>query len=195
VIAPVAGLGVSFLIGGPVGWVAGLGAAAAVWRVLSSMEPAPVRRRRQALEAGLPHVVDLLACCLSAGASTSAAVALVARVVPPPPSEELYAIAHRLALGGEPALVWADVGRHPQWGQLGRSLARAIESGSSVSGALHRLAGDLRRDSRARVEARARGVGVRAAAPLGLCLLPAFILIGVVPLVAASMTSLLSTLE
>ena len=35
------------------------------------------------------------------------------------------------------------------------------------------------------VEERARAVGVKAAVPLGLCLLPAFVLIGVVPLVVA----------
>ena len=50
-----------------------------------------------------------------------------------------------------------------------------------------RLAVDLRRGARARVEARARAVGVRAALPLGLCLLPAFVLLGVVPLVAGSL--------
>ena len=47
--------------------------------------------------------------------------------------------------------------------------------------------------SRSEAEARARTVGVRAAAPLGLCLLPAFVLVGVVPLVAGTVASLLGT--
>jgi hypothetical protein len=40
------------------------------------------------------------------------------------------------------------------------------------------------------VEERARSVGVKAAVPLGLCLLPAFVLVGVVPLVVSLLTSL-----
>jgi hypothetical protein len=40
------------------------------------------------------------------------------------------------------------------------------------------------------VEERARGVGVRAAVPLGLCLLPSFVLLGVVPLVVSLLQSL-----
>jgi hypothetical protein len=54
-----------------------------------------------------------------------------------------------------------------------------------------RLAEDLRRRDRADVESRARSVGVKAALPLGLCLLPAFVLVGVVPLVAGSVSVLL----
>ena len=37
---------------------------------------------------------------------------------------------------------------------------------------------------------RARAVGVKAAVPLGLCLLPAFVLVGIVPVVAALLTNL-----
>jgi hypothetical protein len=54
-----------------------------------------------------------------------------------------------------------------------------------------RLSDDLRRQVRAEVESRARAVGVKAALPLGTCLLPAFVLVGVVPLVAGSVSVLL----
>jgi hypothetical protein len=40
------------------------------------------------------------------------------------------------------------------------------------------------------VEDKARRVGVLAAVPLGLCLLPAFLLIGIVPVVAGLLTAL-----
>ncbi|WP_278257626.1 hypothetical protein [Nocardioides convexus] len=40
----------------------------------------------------------------------------------------------------------------------------------------------LARHARAEVEDRARAVGVRAAVPLGLCLLPSFLVLGIVPL-------------
>ena len=50
--------------------------------------------------------------------------------------------------------------------------------------AVARLAEALAEDARGDVEDRARAVGVKAALPLGLCLLPAFVLLGIVPVVA-----------
>ena len=44
--------------------------------------------------------------------------------------------------------------------------------------------GPAAQTARADVETRARAVGVKAVVPLGVCLLPAFVLVGVVPLVA-----------
>ena len=41
-----------------------------------------------------------------------------------------------------------------------------------------------------RTEERARSVGVKAAVPLGLCLLPSFVLLGIVPLAVSLMQSL-----
>jgi pilus assembly protein TadC len=62
-------------------------------------------------------------------------------------------------------------------------MARAQRSGAPVVAAVERLSDELARRSRAEVEDRARAVGVRAAVPLGVCLLPAFLLLGIVPLV------------
>ena len=59
---------------------------------------------------------------------------------------------------------------------------------AAMANAMAAHADDLRQASRSRVEARARAVGVRAALPLGVCLLPAFVLLGVVPLVAGSLS-------
>ena len=56
--------------------------------------------------------------------------------------------------------------------------------------AVHRLAEELRERARADVEARARSIEVKAAAPLGLCLLPAFVVLGVVPMVVGVFTSM-----
>ena len=186
-----AGFGALMLVGGWLGLAAGLVCAAVVWRILGRMEPAAVRRRRERLERALPHAVDLIAASLAVGSSPTTAVQLVAEAVDPPMRDELAAVTSRLALGVDPVRVWSEVGRHPTLGPLGRRLVRAIDTGSSVSEAMHRLAEDLRRDARADAEARARAVGVKAAAPLGLCLLPAFILVGVVPLVAGSVAMLL----
>ncbi|HET6651193.1 MAG TPA: type II secretion system F family protein [Nocardioides sp.] len=183
-------LAVTLFIGGPVGL--GMGAVAAVGSHLAvrRMEPPAARRRREALVAGLPHVVDLLAACLAAGQSPGTAIDEVAAVVTGPLRDELAAVSARLRLGVDPVTVWRELSRHPELGVWGRCMLRAADSGASVADAMARLAEDLRLSARAAVEARARAVGVRAALPLGACLLPAFVLLGVVPLVAGSLSVL-----
>jgi pilus assembly protein TadC len=75
---------------------------------------------------------------------------------------------------------------HPQLGPLGRAVHRSSETGASVADALARLGSELRDGRRAQQEALARAVEVKASVPLGLCLLPAFVLIGIVPMIAGS---------
>ena len=69
-------------------------------------------------------------------------------------------------------------------------MVRAHRSGAPVTDEVARLAEELDGRARARVEDRARTVGVKAAVPLGVCLLPSFLLIGIVPLVAGLLRSL-----
>lgn len=183
-------LGAVLFVGGPVGAAVGLLAGLLCWWLTGRMEPSSVRRRRERLVASVPHAVDLMAACLAAGLSPGAAVQQLAEVVDAPLADELGALTARLRLGTDPATVWRDLARHPQLGGLGRTVSRAVASGASVADAMQRLADDLRSHSRADVERRARAVGVQAALPLGACLLPSFVLIGVVPLVAGSVSVL-----
>jgi Flp pilus assembly protein TadB len=183
-----AGLGAALFVGGLVGLVVGAVAGLAVAAWLRRLEPASARRRREAIDQALPLAVDLLASCLAAGQAPAAALQQVAGVIDDPLCDELQEIATRLRLGADPVAVWRDVAAHPQLGSWGRTVLRAVDSGASVADAMVAHADDLRQASRSRVEARARAVGVRAALPLGVCLLPAFVLLGVVPLVAGSLS-------
>jgi Flp pilus assembly protein TadB len=179
------------LVGGSLGIAAGAVVAVVAGRAVARMEPPAARRHREALEAGLPQAVDLLAACLAAGRAPGPAVAEVADALDGPLADLLAGVAVRLRLGADPVTVWRELAGHPQLGRLGRCVLRAVDSGASVADAMTRLAEDLRRDARARVEGRARAVGVKAALPLGLCMLPAFVLVGVVPLVVGSLSALL----
>jgi Flp pilus assembly protein TadB len=180
-----------FFLGGPPGAVGAAVAAVASWWGTGRLEPPAVRRRRERLAASVPEAVDLMAACLTAGLPPGAALDEVSAAVQPPLADELAALSTRLRVGVDPVSVWRDLSRHPQLGGLGRTVSRAVESGSSVADAMLRLAEDLRRDTRAQLESRARAVGVKAALPLGICLLPAFVLVGVVPLVAGSVSVLI----
>jgi len=177
-------------VGGPVGLAAGIAAAVIGWRVLGGVESPAERRRREELERDLPTAVHLLGACLAAGAATTGALELVAGALPGAVADELQVVRHRLALGVDPVAVWRAVARHPQLRPLGRSLARAHQSGASVAAAVEALAADLVAESRGRTDALARSVEVRAAAPLGACFLPAFVLLGVVPMVVGVFSSM-----
>lgn len=164
-----------------------------VWLRSRHWESSGERRRRATLEAELPHVVDLLTAALEAGAAPTTVLPQVAGVVDPAMGAELRRYTTRLALGTDPVTVWASMAVHPQLGRLGVTLHRSAHSGAPVAAALGRLGEDLRARQRAAVEERVRQVEVRAAVPLGVCLLPAFVLVGVVPLVAGSVAGLVAT--
>lgn len=86
---------------------------------------------------------------------------------------------------GSGADAWAAIDEDESLAPLARALVRSQVSGASVVQAVERLADELERESLARAEDAARRVGVAAAIPLGVCLLPAFMLLGVVPTVAS----------
>ena len=185
-----AALAVLLVVPGTPGVLLAAVVGVAVWWRSRHWESGAVRRRRARLEAELPHVVDLMTAALGAGAAPTTALSLVAEVVDEPMAGELRSWTTRLALGTDPVTVWASMARHPQLGRLGATLHRSAESGAPVAAALLRLSEDLRARRRSVVEERVRQVEVRAAVPLGVCLLPSFVLVGVVPLVAGSVAGL-----
>lgn len=190
VVSPLAGAAALLVANGALGVVLALVAGVGCWIGIARLEPPGTRREREQAARDLPHLVQLLAAALAAGAAPVSAIEAVAEAAPGPVAGRLAAAASRLRLGADPAEVWSDLARAPSLGPLGRTLGRAHDSGASVSVAMSRLAEELARVARSDVESRARSVGVKAAVPLGLCLLPCFLLIGVVPLAAGLLTSL-----
>ncbi|MQA78065.1 MAG: hypothetical protein GEV10_06240 [Streptosporangiales bacterium] len=172
------------LVGLPWGAVVGAACAVACHVVLGRLEPSRVRRRRQRLAGDLPVTVDLMAACLRSGSTPVAAAEAVSRAVGGPVGDALHGVVSLLRLGGDPAESWSVLAKDEALATLGRAMARAMSSGAPVSAALDHVATEARERRRLLAEEAARKVGVRAAAPLGLCFLPAFVLLGVVPVVA-----------
>ncbi|NHB85425.1 hypothetical protein G7085_14540 [Tessaracoccus sp. HDW20] len=67
---------------------------------------------------------------------------------------------------------------------MARDVARAERSGTALADVLRTHAEDARRDCHDEAQKAARRVGVRSVVPLMVCFLPAFILVGVVPIIA-----------
>ena len=84
-------------------------------------------------------------------------------------------------------------GRAP-WTRSGRAETTLATTSpvTTAAAAVARLAADARAQSRAEGEQRARRVGVLVVAPLGLCFLPAFVLLGLVPMLLSLAGDLLS---
>lgn len=189
-LAVLAGLAAATFLSGPLTWPAGVVAALGTWVAIGRAESPSDRRLREAARRDLPHVVGLLADALRAGQSPEGALTLVAEALPGPAGDRLGAVVARLRLGLDAETVWADLAADPALAPLGRTLARAHATGASVVLAVDRLATSLAEDHRGAVEDRARAVGVKAALPLGLCLLPSFVLLGIVPVVAGMLGTL-----
>lgn len=183
-VGGLAGFVCALLVGGPVGWAAGAVVAVGCVRVLSRLEPRAVRLRRARILTELPIAIDLLAACLRGGGAWHESVEAVADAVGGPLGTDLARVAARIRLGADPAEEWLSLASDPTLAPLGRAAARAATGGAPLAATLARLARDQRRTARAAASARARTAGVRAVAPLGLCFLPAFVLLGIVPAVA-----------
>ena len=170
------------------GWLGVAAAAVAVVvarRVLASVEAPSARRDREEVERTLPHLIDLFASTLRAGAEPVAGLAKVCDALPGPAADRLSPVVERSRWGAGGAEAWEAIAGDVVLAPLARTMLRSQRSGASVVQAVERLADELQRGAMARAEDAARRVGVAAAVPLGVCLLPAFLLLGVVPTVAS----------
>ncbi|MGL5859607.1 MAG: type II secretion system F family protein [Angustibacter sp.] len=126
-------------------------------------------------------LLELVAAALGAGLPTAVAVeeAYAATEHPPPPQVRAAVRAMRRGVPCEQA--WADVGTEHQ--PLGRALLVAELSGASIEPILRSAAMDHRAHRGRAAQIAARGLAVRLVVPLGLTVLPAFVLLGIAPVV------------
>jgi pilus assembly protein TadC len=175
------------LVGGVVGAVAGLVVGAGMWRwrlrqaAVAGTEADMDARQEAARQ--LPLAADLLAACIAAGAGPVIAAQAVGEALGGSVGEALARGAAEVRLGGEPGEAWRRLAATPGAGALARLLERADISGLPAAGPVARLAADARADWARTATARARRAGVMVTAPVGLCFLPAFITVGVLPVV------------
>jgi Flp pilus assembly protein TadB len=171
-------------VDGPAGWFLGFAVGGATWFGVDRLEPAAVIRRRQRIAAAVPLAAELLAAAVAAGAPPDRAADAVGEAIDGPLGEALSVAAAATRVGADPGSAWRGLLGDPVTRPLARAMLRSAARGASPVSALDRVARDARDTARWAAEAKARSVGAKAAAPLGLCFLPAFVLVGIVPLVA-----------
>ena len=182
--ALITAVGALLLIGLPWGIAPAAIAFYAIPRALSRLEPAATKQRTAHITRDLPLAVDLLTACLRAGRPPQHALTLVATAVPGPLADVFTKIAHHLALGADPADAWSHLRSEPACAPVARAIDRSIRSGAPLSKTLEHLADDTRQSHHHAADQQARAAESRSALPLGLCFLPAFILLSIVPTIA-----------
>ena len=173
--AAVSGLLVTIAAGPLAGGVV----AVAVWWFLRR-----ARRPPQVDPMTVAAAWDLLAACLRAGLPVPTAMTVVAGELPPDAASALRSSAELLALGADPATAWEPATSNQDTAPLARGARRAAQSGTALADLVTDLAASVRATAADNAEATAQRAGVLITAPLGLCFLPAFVCLGVAPVIA-----------
>jgi pilus assembly protein TadC len=118
------------------------------------------------------------------------AAVVTAPSAPPRLAEILRRAADLLMLGADPATAWSAPTRlaggsiDAQIDALLRLARRSASSGAALADGVAELAAQCRHDAAHAADATAERAAVLIAGPLGLCFLPAFVCLGIVPVVA-----------
>lgn len=152
------------------------------------------RRRRAGVNTANQDVTEslvLLALGYRSGLSTPDVLEAVAAHAPGAAAHDLRQVAAALRWGASESEAWGSVSK--AWAPAARAVALAHSAGVPPGPLLLRAADDLGLSQLERLEVEAAKVSVRLVLPLGLVLLPAFVLTTVVPIVAALARQVLSS--
>lgn len=153
------------------------------------------RSQRLALDGArrqsIPELVDLFRLAVGAGFSVHQVVDVVYPRAPEVFVPALTELRRRVSLGqrlGDALDVFDDLGESAR--PLAMALRSAAFDGIALEPALERVAADARLQRRRWAELHARRLPVQLLFPLIVCILPAFGLLAIVPLVLSAMSSL-----
>lgn len=134
----------------------------------------------------VPMILELVAAMLDSGAGLGRSLELIAGCASPQLSRSLRTVVAALDIGTDWETAWRSSGQKcAEAHKLKDSLAFAALTGAPSSAILYAQAARLRREQFRKAEKRAAALGVKLVIPLGLCSLPAFICLGVVPVLLA----------
>lgn len=192
VVSSVAGALTGLLLG-PLLLVASPLLAWAGYRLPRTLLRARLRNRREAVSAALPDAADLLVLAVRAGLNIPLALRRTAGHVVGPLGEELRRAVRDVDLGAPLAEALAGLSLRCGGGEveaLASVLLGSERFGAPVASSLEAFARDLAARRRTAAEERARRAPVRMLVPLVFLILPAFILMTVVPLFLGAFRSL-----
>lgn len=126
---------------------------------------------------------ELLAVCLQIGLPVAAAVNAAAERLTGGSGRQLRRVAGLLELGADPLAAWRDAETLPALATFARAAGRAAGTGAALAQVARTESTRIRVDLIDTAEARAQRAAVHITGPLGLCFLPAFLVLGITPVV------------
>ncbi|ACZ29365.1 type II secretion system protein [Xylanimonas cellulosilytica DSM 15894] len=135
-------------------------------------------------------VLELLGAALRAGAGVPRAIETVAQAVGGADGAALARVASALRLGAAWTVAWEGV--PPRLDVVARALRPAWDEGAAPGEALTAAGEELRRARRDATRTAAGRLAVQLVLPLGTCFLPAFVLVGLAPVLLALGSGLLA---
>lgn len=162
-----------------------LGLASSPWLVLRSPAAGADRVAVQPQVRLDPAVLaDLLGVTIASGAPVPEALLAVGRSIPGDQGRRVARIAALLRLGSAWNAAWDDAG--DELAEIGAALRPAWEDGVAPETLLAHVARQVRQGRADAARDAAARLGVRLVLPMGLCWLPAFVLIGLAPVVLSA---------
>lgn len=139
------------------------------------------RPAAQPMPAEAALALALTGAALRAGMPVPDAIELAAPAARDP--TPLTRVAGLLRLGATAEQAWSVLTPIPGWSSIAVLAARSGHSGAKLADACERSAAELRKQQRTEAVSRAQRVSVLAVGPLGACFLPAFVCLGIAPIV------------
>jgi tight adherence protein C len=173
--------------------VLGLVAGLLAWRAPEMVLARRARRRVAMASSEIPLFLDLLSVACGAGVAPQLAVRLSAQPLRGPLAVELADALHRADLGRRWQDELAAAADRLGLTELRRAatvLGGSVALGFSLAEETSRLAADAREARRARATERARTAPVKMLFPLVFLILPAFLLLTVVPVLLSTVRSI-----
>lgn len=176
-------------------WWAGLGLAAGLALLRADRARWPTRgsaRRRALRRRWLIVHAELLAAALDSGLAMATALRAVSEVLgaqgPSAGQQQsalaaLDSVAAMLALGADTDTAWRAVDADADLVPLAAAARRSAVGGTTLADAVREHAAQLREQAREESVRSAGRAGVLMTAPLGVCFLPAFLCLGLAPVV------------
>jgi len=150
-------------------------------------------RRRRAMDAEVPQLLDLVAAASAAGLSAVVGLQRSVSALRGPLGAELRGSLDAVDLGARWREELAEVTERLSLPDLRRALTvltRTESLGTSLTESTRELAADVRASRRAAVAERARAAPVKMLFPLVFLVLPAFLLLTVVPVLLTTVESI-----
>jgi Flp pilus assembly protein TadB len=140
----------------------------------------------------LPEFIDAIVLLLHSGASPAQALIAAPSWLEPPLHHIVNGVAQQISHGNRfsESVIALRGSIGPTVFPLVEALLSVDRDGQSIANVLDRLSNESRAQRRRQLDADIRRLPVRLTIPLACCILPSFVLLGVVPMIATALVHL-----